>query len=196
MTQQRLPRVARVLGRDHNPLRRYVDKLESAIMTGLVVAFLVAAPLLAIFAGRQADATGLRAERAEHSWQQVPAVLQESAGAGQIGLDGESDTSWVTAHWTVPGAGQRSGLIAVGLGAKAGSVVLVWVTSSGQLTHQPVDRAEVEDQIAVAATIATATLAALLLAVAATARVMVNRRRMLGWTRAWEGTGPQGLPHR
>ena len=47
MKQQRLQRLRRIIAGDDNPLRRYVDKLESAVVVSLVIAFLVAAPLLA-----------------------------------------------------------------------------------------------------------------------------------------------------
>ncbi len=69
--KQRLQLVARtMLGRDPNPLLRQVDRIEAAIMVGLVVAFLAAAPLVSIYAGRLADAQGLREQRTEQSWRQ------------------------------------------------------------------------------------------------------------------------------
>ena len=49
MTQQD-PRVAPAVTGGRSPLRRRVDDVEAAIMTGLVILFLVAAPVLAIVA--------------------------------------------------------------------------------------------------------------------------------------------------
>jgi hypothetical protein len=188
--RKRLPRVAR-MRRDDNQLRRRVDKVEAAIMTGLVVAFLIAAPLLAIVSGRLADAAALREQRAERGWRQVPAVLLQSAGAGQIDLDGDWDSSWVTARWALPGHAPRTGLIAVELNAQAGQRVPVWVTPAGKLTHQPLTGAEVRDQIAFAVMLAVVSLAGVLSLAAVAVRVTANRRRMIGWTRAWESTGPR-----
>ena len=191
MKRQRLQRLARLLAGDDNPLRRPVDKIESAFMVGLVIAFLIAAPLLAIYAGRQADVAGLREQRAESEWRQVTAVLQQSAGAGLIGVDGAWDTSWVRASWTLPGAGTRTGLIAVGLNARGGQRVQVWVTSAGQLTHAPFTRADLLDQVAFEVFLVTTGLAAVLALGAVAIRVTANRRRMTAWTRAWATTGPR-----
>ena len=80
----------RTRGCARNPLRRHIDDVETAIMTGLIVLFLVAAPLLCVFTGRLADAAGLREQRAEQTWRAVPAVLEQSAAQGLAGQDAAS----------------------------------------------------------------------------------------------------------
>src|SRR5262249_53336206 len=128
MKQQLLRRLGLVLADDDNPLRRPVDKLECAIITCLIVAFFIAAPFLAVFTAGVVGAAGTREMRAETSWRQVPAVLQQGAAAGAIGLDGNWNTAWVKAHWTAPDGAHRTGLVAVALNARAGQRVTVWVT--------------------------------------------------------------------
>ncbi len=190
--KQRLRQVARLLlGRDRNPLLRHIDRLEAAILTGLVAGFVLAAPLVSIFAGRLADSTGLREQRAEQAWRRVPAVLEQNAAAGLIGLDGAWDTSWVRARWPAPAGGSRTGLIATPLNARKGEVATIWVTQAGQLTHPPLSQAELRGRIAFAVLVTVGGLAGLLLLLAAALRAMISRRRMAAWERAWEATGPK-----
>jgi hypothetical protein len=191
MKQQRVQGLRRIIAGDDNPLRRYVDKLESAVVASLVIAFLVAAPLVAVFAVRVVGSAGAREMRAESGWLQRPAVLATSAEAGLIGLDGEWDTSWVTAHWMMPDGIRRGGLVAVDLNAKAGQRVMVWVTPAGRPTHPRLTRAAVAERQVMAAIAAPAGLVLLLSITASTVRVLANRRRMAAWTKAWEAIGPR-----
>jgi len=176
---------------DDNPLHRHVDRIESAIVAGLVVAFLVVAPLLCIVAVQVAGAAAVRERQAESTWQPVTAVLQQSAAAGQVGVDGDLDTSWVSARWVAPDGAVRHGLVAVALNTKAGQRMTVWVTPAGQLTHPPLTRAQVLEWEATGAILAPTGLAALLVVAGGLVRVLANRRRTAGWTRAWEATGPR-----
>ena len=68
MKQQLLGRLGRMLASDHNPLRRPVDRLECAVMTCLIVAFFIVAPLLAVFAAGVVGTAGTREMQAEASW--------------------------------------------------------------------------------------------------------------------------------
>lgn len=191
MKQQRTPRLRRILVGDDNPLRRNIDKLEAAVIVGLVVAFLVGAPLLAISAVRIVGIAGAREVAAQSSWQPRRAVLTQDAGAGMIGLDGEWDTSWVTARWTAPNGQARHGLVAVGLNARAGQTVPVWVTDTGQLTTPRLTRGAVVEREVIAAFSAPAALALVLTVMACMVRAAANRRRMASWTKAWDAVGPR-----
>jgi hypothetical protein len=181
----------RTRGCARNPLRRRIDDVERSIITGLVVLFLVVAPLLCVFTGRLADAAGLREQRAEQAWRPVPAVLQQSAAQGLVGQDAAWGAAWVQARWIAPDGQQRSGPIAVGLTAKAKQNVTIWVTESGQVTHPPLSHGEVLDGIANAAMATSAGVAALFAIIAALIRVAINRRRMAEWTRDWDVVGPR-----
>jgi hypothetical protein len=160
-------------------------------MTGFVVLFLIAAPLLSIVTGRIADGAGLREQHAEQSWRQVDAVLEQSASAGLNSQDGGWDAAWVNARWDTPGGKSRTGIIAVGLNAKAGQRVTIWVTGSGKVTHPPLSHDDVLDGIANAVLATVAGLAVLLGLAAAAARGAANRRRVAAWERAWEIIGPR-----
>ena len=104
--------LARHLVLDHNPLRRRADRLETCIMAGLLAAFLAGAPLIAVVAGGWAHAAGLRQQRAQRSWHQVPAVLLQAAprqAAFRHGGPRRASTP-VSASWLRhPAAGQAPG---------------------------------------------------------------------------------------
>lgn len=68
-------RAVRVLWPGRNALRRRWDRIESAVVIGLVALFLIAVPLAAIAAGRAADRSVLRQGHGEQSWRQVTATL-------------------------------------------------------------------------------------------------------------------------
>ena len=191
MQQQRLQRLRRIVVGDDNPLRRYVDKLESAVARSLVIAFLIAAPLLAIVTVQVVGSAAAREQHAESTWRQVPAVLTQSAAAGLVGLDGEWGVSWVTASWRAPNGTHINGMVPVELNAQAHQHLMVWVSSTGQLTHPPLTSAAVLDREIMAAVGVLGALALLLSATACVVRAVANRRRMVGWTKAWEVIGPR-----
>jgi hypothetical protein len=192
MTQQRLMRrLGRMLAGDDSPLRRGVDKLQSAVITSLIVAFLIAAPLLAIFAADAAGAAGTRERNAERQWQQVTATLEQNAAQGTVGADGDWETAWVKAQWTMRGGARKTGLVAVALNARAGQNMTFYVTPAGQLTREPLTRAEVAERMAVAAIACPVALAVVLTIAIGVTRVLANRRRMACWAREWEATGPR-----
>ena len=192
MKQQRIPRrLGWMLAGNDSPLRRPVDKLESAVITTIIVAFFIAAPLLAIFAAGAVRAAGTREMSAESQWKPRTAVLLQSAAEGAIDLGGDLDTAWVNAQWTAPTGTTKHGLVPVSLNARAGQPVSVWVTQAGRLTHQPLTKAEVAGRTVLAAVACPAGLALLLTIAIGVTRVVANRRRMACWAREWEAAGPR-----
>jgi hypothetical protein len=115
----------------------------------------------------------------------------QSAAEGQAGQDAAWGAAWVQANWRAPDGRQSHGVIAVGLTAKAGQRVTVWVNRSGQVTRPPLSHGEVLDGIANAAMATAAGVAALFGLVAAVIRGAVNRRRMAEWARDWDVVGPR-----
>ena len=122
-------RRSRMLGWDRNPLRRRIDRVEAAMVAGLIAVFLISAPVLAAVAGHWIGSAGMREQRAEVAWRLVPATVQGSA-QGQI-PSGPADTVWMPARWTAPDGQARRGWILVSLGDAAGGSTRVWVTPSG-----------------------------------------------------------------
>jgi hypothetical protein len=190
-----LGRVVRGLRPDRNPLRRTADRIEAALIVGLVTAFLVGAPIAASAAGHWVRASGLGAARQqEAAFYRVPAVLLQ-ASPRTIGL-GYWGPPKVRARWTAPDGSQHTGEVAVSGGARAGSTVMVWADGTGQLTGPPLRRAQVDFGADLSAAIAIVVLALALMCARALARRALDRRRLAAWEADWSATGPQWTSRR
>jgi hypothetical protein len=189
--QARFPsRRLRRLWPDHNPLRRPWDRAETAIVAGLLAAFLVGAPLAAIVAGQWVRSAGLRdlqAEQASRHW--VPAVLLGSAGVPLPTGYGPLEPQ-VRARWTAPDGVPRTGQISVPAGALAGQTVHVWVDTAGRLAGPPLRHAQVAGQAVIAAVLAPLVLGLVLLCLGGLSRLVLDRRRLAAWDADWRATGP------
>jgi hypothetical protein len=171
-----------------SPLLRAVDRAESMAMAALVVAFVIAGPLLAIFVGRAADAAALQVQRTQRaSEKQVQAVLLQDAGQA---VDGYLDAAFPRARWTAPDGRITTGTVGTALNLRAGQSVPIWVNRTGVQEQQPLAGADIRDQVVFADLVAVTALSILLGGGAVTVRVLADRRRMAGWQRDWEASGP------
>jgi hypothetical protein len=179
---------ARKLGWDRSPLRRRIDRAETAAMTTLLAALVIVGPLLAIFASHAADVAALREQHSERGWYQVTAVLTQ--GAGRAVLEpGQMDEAWVRARWTERGDRQRTGIVAAPLNSRQGQPVTVWLTQSGQPTHAPLSAADAHARVLYAIGLAIIGWFAVVLLAAILVRLLADRRRMAGWQREWAAFG-------
>jgi hypothetical protein len=180
-----------MLGWDRNPLRRRTDRVEAGMVAGLILVFLITAPVLVAVAGHWIDTAGIRQQRAEASWRQVPATVQHSAPAQRDDSLGMAETVWKPARWTAPDGQPRSGRIPVSPAAAAGNRVRVWVNHSGSPTRRPLQRTQLQGRAAIAGVL-TATVLGLVLGLAGIAgRFLLSRRRLADWDKAWRAVGPQ-----
>lgn len=181
---ERLARALRELWPDGNPLRRTSDRAEAWILIALCAMFLVGAPVAAVAAGGYVYGAAVRAERAAHP---ALAVLLANARRSEAG----AQRATAPASWAAPGIEAGLGRVQVPLGARAGTVVRVWLDASGQLTGAPMRGTGLTGDVAVAAVFAPVALGAALLAVAAMARNLLRRRRLAAWDAAWLRTAPR-----
>jgi hypothetical protein len=179
---------ARRLGWDRNPLRRGIDRAETAVITVLLAALVTVGPLLAILASRATDVDALREQHAERGWYQVTAVLTQSSGQAVIG-SGQMDVAWVRARWTGRDDRQRTGLVAAPLNAPAGQRVEVWLTQAGRPTNAPLSAADVRVRVLCAAGLTFIGWFAVLQLAGVGVRVFADRWRMAGWQREWAAFG-------
>jgi hypothetical protein len=181
-------RWVRGLWPDRNPLRRAADRVEAAIVAGLLAIFVVGAPLAALAADRWFYAAGFRVEHAQQSsWRQVPATLLATAPyPGYTGYETQ-----VPARWTAPNGTRVSGEIPAPAGARAGSTVLVWVNASGRLTGPPLRPGQVTGQAALAALLAALSVGMLALCAGLVAHSGLERRRLAAWDSDWRVTEPK-----
>jgi hypothetical protein len=165
--------------------------VEAAIAAGLLAAFLISAPLLALFAGDWSYSTSLRAEHAQRAARRpVPAVVRTSALAQAI--------CWcavmrplVWARWTAPDGWGRTGWVPAPAGDRAGSTVTVWAGPSGGLTGPPLEGSQVVNRAILAAVVAPAAVGILLLGAGVLTRRVLDRRRLAAWDAEWRVTGPR-----
>jgi hypothetical protein len=177
---------ARALGWYRSPLLRRADRIEAAIMAGLVAVFLIAGPLLAIVAARMTDAGDIRQQQAERSWREVPATV--------LGVAGRPD-SWggpgLRARWAGPDGRQRTGVVPAATPVNAGRQLRIWVNPAGQVTYQPIARWEIDRDLALAAVTVPLALGFVLYLGGGCVRLVARRRRLAGWEQEWRAVGPQ-----
>ncbi len=182
-------RRSRMLGWDRNPLRRRIDRVEAAMVAGLIAVFLISAPVLAA-GGRSLDRLRGHAGAARRSGLAPGAGHRagQRAGANPLwaggqGLDaGPLDgAGWAGAPRLDPGQpGRRGRRQHPGVGHPVGGA---------DRTADP--PAQVQARIAMAEWL-TALVSGLLLCLADSAgRVLLARRRLADWNRAWREVEPR-----
>jgi hypothetical protein len=173
---------------DRNPLRRRCDRVEAAIVAGLVAAFVLGGPLAALAAGRWAYDTALRTERAgEAARHQVAGVLLTTAQ--------QWSPATAQARWTAPDGARRTGWVPAPAGAPADASVRVWVNAFGRPAEPPLRHSQVEGQAVMAAVVAVFAVAMLLSGAGLFARQVADRRRLVAWDTQWRETGPKWSRH-
>jgi hypothetical protein len=173
-----------------NQLRRRCDRIEKAIVVGLVAFFTLAGPAAAVAAGSLADHSLLRQVRAQRSWHQVTATLAHpQARALQA-----SASNWVMqpvlVTWTAAGRTHSGRIALVAPPGKAGKVP-VWVDAAGQLTDPPSASANLHLAVGLAGFAGALAVAVILFLASVASRFLLNRRRMADWDRAWQVIGPE-----
>jgi hypothetical protein len=194
----RLARCARRLGFDRNPLRRRTDRIEAVIRLATVILLLVAVPIAAMVAGREADQLALRKAHAQQAAEhEVTAVLLQRAQAtGSPDPYTSVQLTYVLARWQPPGQPTRSGQVLAPAGTRAGSTVQVWVDASGAVTGPPPDHRVIAGDVCIAAVTTCLVTGLLLLGSSALARRALDRRRLRAWDAGWRVTGPLWSGHR
>jgi hypothetical protein len=176
---------------DRNPLRRSCDRIEAAILAGLVAAFVLGGSLAALAAGRWAYDSALRTEHAaEAARHQVAAVLLTTATVQQVWSPATAQ-----ARWTAPDGVRRTGWVPAPAGSPAGTTVRVWLDAAGRPAEPPLPHSQLEGQVVMTAMAAVFALAMLLGGAGALARHMADRRRLADWDAEWRATGPKWSRH-
>jgi hypothetical protein len=182
----RVARTLRGLWPDHNPLRRPSDRAEAGIIATLVVAFLAAAPLIALLAWRLTYSNTFTTLNAQHAgWHQVSAVLLKDAPSGPY-------DAWVPARWTGPGEQRRTGVILAPQGTPAGATVRVWTSASGRPAAAPLAPFSAACQADLAAVIAVEFWALGLLCAGLVTHHILEVRRLAVWDTWWRASDLSG----
>ena len=182
-----------MFGWDRNPLRRRIDRIEGGVIAGLIVLFLIAAPVLAMVAGNWTRTAGLRQQRMEATWSQVSATVPRSSSPEQDFSSGAAGTVMMLARWTAPNGQPRHGWLPVSPGTKPGSSLRVWVNRRGSLTGPPLRHTQLQGRIAVAETLTACVLGLVFSLVGGSGLYLLRQRHLADWDiawRTWSHSGP------
>ncbi|TCO47135.1 hypothetical protein EV646_106375 [Kribbella antiqua] len=181
---------ARRLGFGRSPLRRRVDRLESAIVWGAVLAALLMIPTAAAIGTAVRNASERSAADQQAVLTQVRAQTLENSEPVTADVPA-SYTSLVKVGWTNQAGQSQEGRASVPAGTKQGTELTVWLDSSGAITTSP-RRPGDSKAIGGAVGLSVAMLSWLVLAgLARLAAVPLNRRRYDDWAREWELVAPR-----
>jgi hypothetical protein len=184
-------RVTRGLRPDSNPLRRRIDRVETLIFGGLLVAAATAAPIAAVQASHVAYADAMRAVRVQQeTGHQTTAVLLATPAASANGYTVTS-LAPAMARWTTPHGGVRTGDIEVPANSVKGETFTIWTDATGDVTTSPATQSQAAGQGTFAAILAVLLTLVTCFAAAGITRVLVNRRRLAGWAADWAVTAPK-----
>jgi hypothetical protein len=191
--RRRLIRGGRWLGRDRNPLRRTVDRAETAIRLTILVLILTVVPAAAVLAGRWADNAALSQARQQNAAAHVVSarLLGPAPTVGAPDPYAGAEVAWVPARWTAPDGRARSGDVLAPVGAKKGSTVSTYVDASGNFTDPPPGRGEVIGNVFMTVTLVGLSLLAILLAAEAVSHQLLERRRLKAWDTEWQAVAPR-----
>ncbi|HXT90056.1 MAG TPA: hypothetical protein VN714_12460 [Trebonia sp.] len=192
----RKPRVTRlgrfVRGRrfDRNPLRRATDRIETAVLTVLVAAFLIGAPFAALAAGAWVHGLARQAQLTqEASRSQATAVVVAAASPASAG---EGDYAWLAqARWRTPGGQEVIHRVPAPMGTVAGEKLQVWTDRDGDVTSAPLSDAQVAEQTTVAEVTVVVVAAGVLALVGALTLWVIKKRQLAAWDADWHVTGPR-----
>lgn len=182
----------RWLGLDANPVRRGTDRAEAWTRIGLLVVFLIAAPVTAVIFATWTGASMARQARTQSAAVHlVPAILQRNAPPAARFAGGGSGFSWVPARWTSPGSGSHTGRVEAVDGSHKGGVVQVWTGPDGRLANPPIAHAQIISRVVTVAALTPIGVALVLLTAAGVIHQLLERRRLAAWEAAWDAVEPQ-----
>ncbi|MFG1817688.1 hypothetical protein ACGFIF_28290 [Kribbella sp. NPDC049174] len=180
----------RRLGFGRNPLRRRVDRIESALLLGAVVAGLLVVPAAAALGTTIHDRAEHTAAQQRAQLRSVQARTLETTAEVVPSTPGQVVSS-VRVSWLDRSGSPQVGWADVVIGTKAGTELTIWLDRSGAITRAP---REPGDSAALGAA-AGLTLPMLawpfLFGLFRLARRPLDRRRTEDWAREWEQVSPR-----
>lgn len=188
----RLGRVRRRCGFDRNELRRKVDRVQWRLGLALLAAFLLVAPVAAVWVASWSYHSGLRVERHEVATRH--AVVATVGGAGGFATAGTERYlhQTVQATWQAPDGTARTGQIPAWKNVKPGARQRIWIDGTGRLTvrPRPHSRTVVDAGYAAAGAVLAAALPLL------TAYLLIRRRCDRLRDALWDAEWARIDPHR
>jgi hypothetical protein len=180
-----LVRQARGLGFGSSPLRRHVDRIESAIRVGAVLLAVLVIPAAVGVGTAVYDASEHAAAQRRAALNEVPARALEEPESWSGATPGHV-MSWAKVGWTDEGGLPQEGWTSVPIGTSKGSEVTIWLDRSGAIKAAP--RQPGESEAIGGAVGLTAAMSGWLVLIGLTrlALTWLDRRRSRDLDREWE----------
>ncbi|TCC08469.1 hypothetical protein [Kribbella soli] len=182
----------RRLGFGRNPLRRWSDRAETALLWCAVIAALLLAPAGAAVGTGVRDSLNATAAQQRAVLHEVSARTLGSTERMVPSAPGDV-LSRARVSYTDPQGVDREATASVAMGTKAGVEVTIWIDSSGSIVTAPRSRSD-SAAFGVAAGIFTVLGSWLLLwGLFGLARLPLDRRRSRDWDAEWDTVAPRWL---
>lgn len=183
----RLRRGLRLVTLGSGPLKRRSDRLEFAWRILLTLVLLLALPIAV--AGGRSVGTGLAATAQLQASTRTPerATLLSDAPA-QPAADRVDVTT--SATWLGPDGRPHTGEVSASPGARAGSVVDIWVDRSGRPVEAPMSMAAADDEALVAGSVIFLGVIIAGLSLHLVVLALLTRQRNRRWAAGWLAVEP------
>ncbi|MFI8194417.1 hypothetical protein ACIF8T_37805 [Streptomyces sp. NPDC085946] len=177
-----------------NPLRRRTDVLQAWIGLGVLLAVAAVGPVAAVLVGDAAHRhyrdTAHHQARTRHPT--TATLVRDAPRHPEPGSEEEKKTRYpVEARFTTREGRIRTTRTEVRPGLPAGSPVRVWVTSGGEATGPPLTREQVRRRSMGWALLTAIGVALTGAAAHGLAGLVLRRRNLADWDRAWARTAPR-----
>jgi hypothetical protein len=177
---------------DRNPLRRASDRVETAILAGLITAFLAGAPFAVQAGGNWAHGGAQHLQQTQLATRSHVTATTLEAMPPEDQRGALFTIPAVEASWNAPGGRTMYGEIPVLRGTPAGAQVAVWATTGGKLADPPLTDSQVASVTAFGQAASGIMLLALLALTWLVARRELDRRRYAAWDDDWQSTDSRG----
>jgi hypothetical protein len=165
------------------PLKRTSDRLQFLSRLVLLLAVLVVVPLSAVVGSSVSGHLHAVARQQAAVRTSVPATLLFDA-------TGDRATTPTTAAWAGADGVPRTGAVPAPAGARAGSVVRVWVDTAGTLTTAPLGDGDIAADTIAAVVLGPGSALALLGLAHVVLVTVLDRRRARRWAEGWAAVEP------
>jgi hypothetical protein len=184
----RITRFRRRLHPGRNPLTRFGDRVEAALLVLVFAGALLALPFAAAFGSDTYAAQTARAEQERATRHPATAVSLVAAPSQSYSTDGAgapADQSTVQAAWFDARGARHTGDVLADAGSPAGTHVSVWLDQRGELTNEPLSPSTSAADGVFAAILLWVAITGALAAVYGAGRLTVSRLHSAAWDRAW-----------
>lgn len=184
----RIARFRRRLFPGRNPLARFGDRVEAALLVLVVAGALLALPFAAAFGSDTSAAQTARAEQERGTRHPATAISLAAAPTQTYSTDGAgapADQTTVPAAWFDARGARHTGDVLADSGSPKGTHVSVWLDQRGELTTEPLSPSTSAADGVFAAILLWVGVTGGLAALYGLGRFVLDRLRSAAWDRAW-----------